>query len=423
RQQYEVLDTIEFNSSRKRMSNILRRPPPYNDIIVFSKGADNVMIERLAKLPAATDSDIRPFASREDLAFERTMRERTFTQIDEFANAGLRTLMLCYRHVSEEEWVRWSSRYHAAQASVESDREEQIAMVAEEMESDLLIAGATAIEDKLQEKVPETIASLRAAGIKIWVLTGDKMETAINIGFAANLLTKEMELWTINSSSGPEKVVSRFKLIARIMKQTAINDLAYGKYAITPRPEAVRKPSTANVQLHAADATALGSVSYKIGRAKKFLNIGQSIRRHSRNLSKSSWTHRRSKTAETVTSQATSPPQDLPQITHTPASNERAEFPRLNDDDGENNEHFNTVNFDLGNTGPEEDLTPDEVQQSIEFLRRQSTEIDGLPHHSVDGTSYHPLNALVIDGKALSQVFADEECKQLLLEIAPLFKS
>ncbi|KAI8325008.1 phospholipid-translocating P-type ATPase, partial [Martensiomyces pterosporus] len=206
--QYEVLDTIEFNSTRKRMSNILRRPAPHSDIILFTKGADNVMIDRLSKLPSNND-------------FERTMRERTFNQIDEFANAGLRTLMLGYRIISEGEWVRWSSRYHAAQASLDEDREEQIAKVTDEMERDLRIAGATAIEDKLQERVPETIASLRAAGIKIWVLTGDKMETAINIGFAANLLTKEMELWTINSSSGIDKVLSRFKLIARIMREMA----------------------------------------------------------------------------------------------------------------------------------------------------------------------------------------------------------
>ncbi|KAI9501654.1 hypothetical protein BX070DRAFT_215436 [Coemansia spiralis] len=213
--QYEVLDTIEFDSTRKRMSSILRRPPPYNDIILFSKGADNVMIERLCKLPGSDESP-GVFGTRDEVSFERVMRERTFNQIDEFANAGLRTLMLCYRKISESEWVRWSSRYHAALGSVDSDREEQITLITDEMERDLRIAGATAIEDKLQERVPDTIASLRAAGMKIWVLTGDKMETAINIGFAANLLTKEMELWTISSSSGADRILSRFKLIARI---------------------------------------------------------------------------------------------------------------------------------------------------------------------------------------------------------------
>ncbi|KAJ2618451.1 hypothetical protein H4R22_005534, partial [Coemansia sp. RSA 1290] len=83
--QYEVLDTIEFNSTRKRMSTILRRPAPHSDIILFCKGADNVMIERLAKLPAAGDDAAgHVFGSREELRFERVMRERTFSQIDEF---------------------------------------------------------------------------------------------------------------------------------------------------------------------------------------------------------------------------------------------------------------------------------------------------------------------------------------------------
>ena len=51
------------------------------------------------------------------------------------------------------------------------------------VERDLTIVGATAIEDRLQEGVPETIESMRAAGIKVWVLTGDKEETAVNIGY------------------------------------------------------------------------------------------------------------------------------------------------------------------------------------------------------------------------------------------------
>ncbi|KAJ2794268.1 hypothetical protein H4S07_006804, partial [Coemansia furcata] len=264
--QYEVLDTVEFTSSRKRMTTVLRRPAPYNDIMLFCKGADNVMTERLARLPAKNEMP-NPYASHDEVSFERVMRERTFNQIDEFANAGLRTLMLCYRRLTESEWVRWSARYHAALGSVAEDRDEQVASIADEMERDLRIVGATAIEDKLQEKVPDTIASLRAAGIKIWVLTGDKMETAINIGFAANLLTKEMELWTITSSSGPAKILSRFQLISRIMRQLAASEAAASK-----------AEESASVGLGPDDARALGSVSYKINRAKKFLNIGQTLR-------------------------------------------------------------------------------------------------------------------------------------------------
>lgn len=72
------------------------------------------------------------------------------------------------------------------------NREELLDAIYEEIETDMTLLGATAIEDKLQDGVPETIANLAAANIKIWVLTGDKQETAINIGYSCRLLTENM---------------------------------------------------------------------------------------------------------------------------------------------------------------------------------------------------------------------------------------
>jgi phospholipid-translocating ATPase len=89
----------------------------------------------------------------------------------------------------------WFKRQKAASVATEN-RQEQMESLYEEIEADLLLLGATAIEDKLQDGVPETIANLVAANIKIWVLTGDKQETAINIGFSCKLLTQNMqEVW------------------------------------------------------------------------------------------------------------------------------------------------------------------------------------------------------------------------------------
>jgi P-type E1-E2 ATPase len=76
---------------------------------------------------------------------------------------------------------------------VSADREERMDALYEEIEKDMNLIGATAIEDKLQDGVPETIANLAAANIKIWVLTGDKQETAINIGYSCRLLTDSMQ--------------------------------------------------------------------------------------------------------------------------------------------------------------------------------------------------------------------------------------
>jgi len=61
--------------------------------------------------------------------------------------------------------------------------------------------GSTAIEDKLQDEVPEVIKDIKAAGIKLWVLTGDKIETAMNIGFSSQLLDNEMEIFVIDKVS------------------------------------------------------------------------------------------------------------------------------------------------------------------------------------------------------------------------------
>lgn len=67
-------------------------------------------------------------------------------------------------------------------------REKKLAEIYDRFERDLVLLGATAVEDRLQDNVPQTIFDLQDAGIKIWMLTGDKLETAENIGFSCKLL-------------------------------------------------------------------------------------------------------------------------------------------------------------------------------------------------------------------------------------------
>jgi phospholipid-translocating ATPase len=87
--------------------------------------------------------------------------------------------------------------------------------VAELIEKDMILMGATAIEDKLQDGVPQSIATLYKAGIKIWVLTGDKMETAINIGFSCELLKRSMVLIVIKATSREETSVQLREALTR----------------------------------------------------------------------------------------------------------------------------------------------------------------------------------------------------------------
>lgn len=117
-----------------------------------------------------------------------------------FMILGLRTLCLAYRFISPEEYKVWNRKYQEAAASL-IQREERVDAVCEEIEQNMLLMGGTAIEDRLQVGVPETIAELAKSGIKLWVLTGDKTETAINIGYACNLLTTDMELLILKANN------------------------------------------------------------------------------------------------------------------------------------------------------------------------------------------------------------------------------
>lgn len=120
--------------------------------------------------------------------------------LDEFANEGLRTLLVGEREISQQEYDKWSTKYNQALLSM-TDREKQIEKVAEIIEVDFELVGSTAIEDKLQDEVGKTIMDVKKAGVKVWVLTGDKIETAINIGFSCELLDKEMEIFVIDKES------------------------------------------------------------------------------------------------------------------------------------------------------------------------------------------------------------------------------
>ena len=170
---YTVLNTLEFNSTRKRMSAIIRMPD--GRIILFCKGADSMIYSRLIT------------------GEQRELRATTGEHLEMFAREGLRTLCIAEREIPEEEYQEWSKDYDIA-ANAVSGREEKLEEVSDRIENQLWLIGGTAIEDRLQDGVPDAISLLGKAGIKLWVLTGDKVETAINIGFSCNLLDNDMDL-------------------------------------------------------------------------------------------------------------------------------------------------------------------------------------------------------------------------------------
>lgn len=179
--EYTVMNTLEFNSSRKRMSAIIRMPN--GQIVLFCKGADSIIYSRLKRGEQAE------------------LRRHTAEHLEMFAREGLRTLCIAQRVLGEDEYQAWNKEHELAAAAV-FERDEKLEVVSDMIERDLTLLGGTAIEDRLQEGVPDTIALLAEAGIKLWVLTGDKVETAINIGFSCNLLNNDMELIVFKIEDG-----------------------------------------------------------------------------------------------------------------------------------------------------------------------------------------------------------------------------
>lgn len=202
--EFQILNILEFNSSRKRMSCIIKIPADTPTgkprALLICKGADSVIYARLCRKSGVNDE---------------TMLEKTALHLEQYATEGLRTLCIAQREIDWDYYLAWNEKYGVAAASL-TNREEELDAVADEIERELILLGGTAIEDKLQDGVPDSIALLAQAGIKLWVLTGDKVETAINIGFSCNVLNTDMELLVIKTDGDdteeygntPEDVVS-----------------------------------------------------------------------------------------------------------------------------------------------------------------------------------------------------------------------
>lgn len=132
---------------------------------------------------------------------ESAVVERSLQHINEFATEGLRTLLYGYRYLTEEEYQTWKKGYLEATTSL-VDRTRLIEEAGDMIEQNLELCAATAIEDKLQQGVPEAIDKLRRAQIKMWMLTGDKRETAINIGYSCRLIKDYSTVTILDHEAG-----------------------------------------------------------------------------------------------------------------------------------------------------------------------------------------------------------------------------
>ena len=156
-------------------------------IKLYIKGADSEIMKRLSR--KSLDNDNYRIISN---------------GLADFSKKGLRTLMVAYRSIRNEDYDSWVNRLHEDELKVEN-KQRLIDRLYDLIENNLTLIGGTVVEDKLQDKVPETIKELRSAGIKIWVLTGDKLDTAENIGHSCNLLSREQRLFTLKVMPGDDE--------------------------------------------------------------------------------------------------------------------------------------------------------------------------------------------------------------------------
>ena len=176
-ERFQLLQVLEFTSDRRRMSVILKTER--KEIWLICKGADNVVRKLLDQSEAEQGGDDK--------------------LLDDFSNEGLRTLMFGQKTLSETDYELWDKKVKNAASSVVG-RQKEMEQCFDEMENHLSRLGVTAVEDRLQEGVVETIKRLRRAGIHVWMLTGDKKNTALNVAYACGLFDNDKKVKVIDDN-------------------------------------------------------------------------------------------------------------------------------------------------------------------------------------------------------------------------------
>ncbi|XP_015200756.1 phospholipid-transporting ATPase VD isoform X1 [Lepisosteus oculatus] len=215
---FHLLHILPFDSVRKRMSVVIRHPIT-NQVVVYTKGADSVIMDLLASSLKVSDDVL---SGKE----QRKIKELTQKHLDDYAKEGLRTLCIAKKVLREADYEEWLKHHYLAETSIES-REELLMQSAFKLETNLMLLGATGIVDRLQEDVAETIEALQKAGIKMWVLTGDKQETAVNIACSCKLLSPTDQVLTANCNS-KEACEALFHRLLETVRESEPGEKAVG---------------------------------------------------------------------------------------------------------------------------------------------------------------------------------------------------
>jgi magnesium-transporting ATPase (P-type) len=186
--EFEILQKFEFSSERMRSSVIVKDD---NGLIkLYMKGADSVLLKKIDKFS------------------ENYLLNSTKNHIDEFAKEGLRTLCYSIKYLSPNDYYSWERNFTEIKFKAINDKtlipemENEIS----KLEGEMLLLGCTGLEDKLQDSVKSVLKEFMDAGINLWMLTGDKLDTAETIGYSCKIFNDDSEVFKLRSNNNIQEV-------------------------------------------------------------------------------------------------------------------------------------------------------------------------------------------------------------------------
>lgn len=196
---YDIFEIFPFTSESKRMGIVVKEAHT-GELLFLQKGADVVMAR---------------IVQRNDWLEEET---------GNMAREGLRTLVVARKRLLPQHYAAFRQRHHEASIRLEGRNEAMATVVAEYLEKDLELLGLTGVEDKLQDDVKSTLELLRNAGVKIWMLTGDKIETARCIAISTKLVARNQYIHEVAKRMSPVSYAYRILRMLAVKTNDQVRD-------------------------------------------------------------------------------------------------------------------------------------------------------------------------------------------------------
>ncbi|KAK2952461.1 phospholipid-transporting P-type ATPase [Blattamonas nauphoetae] len=205
----DVLARLEFSSERGRMSVVVRLDN--DEVRVYTKGSDAAIVGLCStgteRQRAEMDETEQAEVGEGELEMMRKQLEvhsGVLAGLEELSGSGLRTMCVSTRSVGETEYKEWKTELDKAINSL-SDREERIEECFVQLERRMELIGCTGVLDRLEDECVPTLEMMKAAGLTVWMLTGDKVNTAVSIGQTCGLLSNEGRLIRLTKTELEER--------------------------------------------------------------------------------------------------------------------------------------------------------------------------------------------------------------------------